>query len=260
MAEVKYKEILHVFCSRNKLQLPSYTCEDEEGSFYCELRVEGIEFIGCGEAKNKKEAQVIAARAFCEYLVAQKRLQPSELNPSRLAPPHEPLPCLPPQHTPAPLFAGPPHLGTPNRPQHYAVSMVHPGQAGSSRQFSHSSPVQPSSSAAADNGNWTVENAKGRLFLFLQQTRQPRDMSICPAGPDNNRSFVAEMTVYVPKLRRTIYAKEHAGTKKQASNGLALQLVSQLYHLGIIEAHRAPGEKKKINQVTMVTVFSCKNF
>ena len=60
-----------------------------------------------------------------------------------------------------------------------------------------------------------------------------------------------------------IYAKEHAGTKKQASNGLALQLVSQLYHLGIIEAHRAPGEKKKINQVTMVTLdagFSCNFF
>ena len=38
MAEVKYKEILHVFCSRNKLQQPSYTCEDEEGSFYCEVR------------------------------------------------------------------------------------------------------------------------------------------------------------------------------------------------------------------------------
>lgn len=39
----------------------------------------------------------------------------------------------------------------------------------------------------ADNGNWTVENAKGRLFLFLQQTRQRRDMQICPAGPDHNR-------------------------------------------------------------------------
>ena len=49
-----------------------------------------------------------------------------------------------------------------------------------------------------------------------------------------------------------IYAKEHAGTKKQAGNGLALQLVKQLYHLGIIEAHRAPGEKKKVDQVTMV--------
>lgn len=46
-----------------------------------------------------------------------------------------------------------------------------------------------------------------------------------------------------------IYAKEHAGTKKQASNGLALQLVSQLYHLGVIEAHRAPGEKKKVSQI-----------
>ena len=94
MAEVKYKEILHVFCGKNKLQPPSYTCEDEEGSFYCEvrkcvvlcisfrtrfcqLRVERVEFIGCGEAKNKKEAQITAAKAFCEYLVAQKRILPS---------------------------------------------------------------------------------------------------------------------------------------------------------------------------------------
>ena len=54
-----------------------------------------------------------------------------------------------------------------------------------------------------------------------------------------------------------IYAKEHAGTKKQAGNGLALQLVKQLYHLGIIEARRAPGEKKKVDQVTMNS--SCGN-
>ena len=46
-----------------------------------------------------------------------------------------------------------------------------------------------------------------------------------------------------------LHAKEHAGTKKQAGNGLALQLVSQLYQLGIIEAHRAPGEKKKVDQL-----------
>ena len=42
-------------------------------------------------------------------------------------------------------YVGPPRPGTPNRPgqpQHYAVSMVHPGQAGSSRQFGHPSPVQ----------------------------------------------------------------------------------------------------------------------
>ena len=37
--------------------------------------------------------------------------------------------------------------------------------------------------------------------------------------------------------------------KKQAGNGLALQLVSQLYQMGIIEAHQAPGEKKKADQL-----------
>lgn len=49
-----------------------------------------------------------------------------------------------------------------------------------------------------------------------------------------------------------VHGKEHARTKKLASNGLALQLVTQLYHLGVIEAHK-PGEKKT-NQVTMVIV------
>ena len=96
MAEIKYKEILHSFCGKNKFQPPSYTCEDEEDSFYCEvsktvvrvlyfisptsahqLRIEGLDFIGCGEARNKKEAQVMAAKLFCEHLVAERRIQPS---------------------------------------------------------------------------------------------------------------------------------------------------------------------------------------
>ena len=37
MAETKYKEILQVFCSKNRLPLPSYMFENEEGSFYCEV-------------------------------------------------------------------------------------------------------------------------------------------------------------------------------------------------------------------------------
>lgn len=39
-----------------------------------------------------------------------------------------------------------------------------------------------------DTGNWVLENAKSRLHLFLQQTRQPKDMQIRPTGPDHNRS------------------------------------------------------------------------
>ena len=41
-----------------------------------------------------------------------------------------------------------------------------------------------------------------------------------------------------------LYAKEHAGTKKQAGNGLALQLVSQLYQLGFIEPNGLQGRKE----------------
>lgn len=82
--------------------------------------------------------------------------------------------------------------------------MMHPSQPGTSHQFnsvqvsdvmmmSHELLliiVQATASAAADNGNWTLENAKGRLFMFLQQTRQPRDICICPAGPDYNRYYI----------------------------------------------------------------------
>ena len=45
-----------------------------------------------------------------------------------------------------------------------------------------------------DTGNWTLENAKSRLHLFLQQTRQPKDMQIRPTGPDHNRSDAAAAT------------------------------------------------------------------
>lgn len=41
-----------------------------------------------------------------------------------------------------------------------------------------------------------------------------------------------------------IYAKEQAKTKKLVGNVLALNLVSQLYQMGAIEAARAPGTKK----------------
>jgi len=44
-----------------------------------QLRVQGFDFVASGEAGSKTEAQRIAAKAFCEYLIAQKQLQPHEL-------------------------------------------------------------------------------------------------------------------------------------------------------------------------------------
>ncbi len=39
----------------------------------------GFEFIGYGEAGSKKEAQGVAARVFCKFLVDQGLLDPSTL-------------------------------------------------------------------------------------------------------------------------------------------------------------------------------------
>ena len=44
-----------------------------------------------------------------------------------------------------------------------------------------------------------------------------------------------------------IHGKEHAGTKKQVGNKLALNMVSQLYRMGAIDAVRPTA--KKDNQV-----------
>ena len=50
-------------------------------------------------------------------------------------------------------------------------------------------------------------------------------------------------------LLPAIHAKEHAKTKKVVSNVLALNLVTQLYKMGAIEAARPPGAKKPSDEV-----------
>ena len=54
-------------------------------------------------------------------------------------------------------------------------------------------------------------------------------------------------------LSLAIHAQEHAKTKKVVSNVLALNLVTQLYKMGAIEAARAPGTKKPADEVHFVS-------
>lgn len=49
------------------------------GSISVKVRVTGFDFIGCGEARNKKDAQGIAAREFCRFLVEQGLVDPKIL-------------------------------------------------------------------------------------------------------------------------------------------------------------------------------------
>lgn len=52
----------------------------------------------------------------------------------------------------------------------------------------------------------------------------------------NIRSFMAELSMYVKQLKRTITARETGSNKQTASKSCALSLVRQLFHLGVIEA------------------------
>jgi ATP-dependent RNA helicase A len=167
--------------------------------------------------------------------------------PRGLAPPQQfgvVLPSLPPPPMAARPGPSPSSTGL-TLVSDYGVNVVDPHAPGGDRHLDRATNKRKyDEMAGPEAGNYTLETAKSRLHLFLQQTRQPKDMQIRPVGPDHNRSFVAEMTIYIPKLHRTIHAKEHASTKKLVGNALALNLVRQLFSLGAIDAARAPGTKK----------------
>ena len=68
----------------------------------------------------------------------------------------------------------------------------------------------------------------------------PAKQLICPlyqiqdGGTAHAREFTASMKVYIPRFRRTLFAKETASNKKTAQNKLAYNLVLQLYKCGAI--------------------------
>ncbi|EDO35812.1 predicted protein [Nematostella vectensis] len=91
------------------------------------------------------------------------------------------------------------------------------------------------------HGNWTLANSKSRLHQFLQQNRLPAEFKYGAVGPDHNRAFKCELSVFVKSHRRNIHGTANASTKKQAAQSCALSLVRQLFHMGAIEA-AAPGQ------------------
>jgi len=53
------------------------------------------------------------------------------------------------------------------------------------------------------HGGWTIDNGKKKLNEYCQQNRLPiPDIQYRPTGPDNNRSFVAEINMFIHKLHR----------------------------------------------------------
>jgi len=56
---------------------------------------------------------------------------------------------------------------------------------------------------------------------------------------------MAELSIYVPALKRKVTARETGSNKKSASKSCALSLVRQLFHLKVIEPFSGTLKKKK---------------
>ncbi|CAL9689435.1 unnamed protein product [Knipowitschia caucasica] len=95
------------------------------------------------------------------------------------------------------------------------------------------------------HGNWTLENAKARLNQYFQKEKMSAEYKYSQVGPDHNRSFIAEMQLFVRQLGRKVTAREHGSNKKLAAQSCALSLVRQLYHLNVIEPFSGVSKKKE---------------
>ncbi|XP_078685093.1 ATP-dependent RNA helicase A-like isoform X1 [Branchiostoma floridae x Branchiostoma belcheri] len=260
------KNFLYAWCGKKKIT-PNYDFRaagsKQRQRFVCEVRVPGYDYVGAGNSTSKKDAQTNAARDFVMYLV-----RTGEVSQAEVPAVEAPTLSAPPTDGAGPSGAGPGGLppGAPPAP-HLAVA----GEQGGSQVYEYNKPYSGRSQDyqeyfervdkrkveeaetmdlnAGIHGNWTLDNAKQRLHQFMQQNRIQADYRYSPTGPDHNRSFVAEMTIFVKQLHRNISAREHGSNKKIAAQSAALSLVRQLYHLGVLEAYTGVTKKKEAEKV-----------
>ncbi|NWU99713.1 DHX9 helicase, partial [Upupa epops] len=258
------KNFLYAWCGKRKVT-PIYEIRNGGGrsrqTFMCEVRVEGFNYVGMGNSTNKKDAQSNAARDFVNYLVRVNEMKKEEV------PAFKVIGDTPDGHDAVRSVTGssttlggppPPHLLIKNEigaapgnfgcheaqwdrganlKDYYSRREEQEGQA-----VSHRSEVELN---AELHGNWTLENAKARLNQFFQKEKIQEEYKYTEMGPDHNRSFIAEMNIYVKQLGRRIFGREHGSNKKLAAQSCALSLVRQLYHLGVIEPYSGQTKKKE---------------
>ncbi|XP_019592839.2 ATP-dependent RNA helicase A isoform X2 [Rhinolophus sinicus] len=264
------KNFLHAWCGKRKMS-PNYEIRavgnKNRQKFMCEVRVEGYNYIGMGNSTNKKDAQSNAARDFVNYLVRTNEVKSEEVPSSGEALLLPPLTDT--TDTTAATGEGfpatrggplPPHLAlkTENNSGVGASCGGAPGPTwdrGANLKDYYSRKEEQEVQATLESeevdlnaglhGNWTLENAKARLNQYFQKEKIQGEYKYTQVGPDHNRSFIAEMTIYIKQLGRRIFAREHGSNKKLAAQSCALSLIRQLYHLGVIEAYSGLTKKKE---------------
>nr|XP_020645391.1 ATP-dependent RNA helicase A isoform X1 [Pogona vitticeps] len=261
------KNFLYAWCGKRKVT-PAYEIRavgnKNRQKFMCEVRVTGFNYIGMGNSTNKKDAQTNAARDFLNYLVRVNEMKSEEIPAFGVTPSGGITgvegtadECDAPTGGPVP-----PHLAIKTQMDGASPSEI--GSSGySGAQWDRGANLKDYYSRKEEqeaqatleseevdlnaglHGNWTLENAKARLNQFFQKEKIQGEYKYTQVGPDHNRSFIAEMTIYVKQLARRIFAREHGSNKKLAAQSCALSLVRQLYHLGVIEAYSGQTKKKE---------------
>ncbi|CAF4216621.1 unnamed protein product, partial [Rotaria sordida] len=221
------------------------------------LTVRSYSYTAIGNSTSKKDAQTNAAIDFCQYLVRDGKMLENELEPylpsknasvlttqslgtlpAGVVPPH-----MLQRNTTANEVGPPPTLlpYQPGPPSNY-LEHIRSGRKMLEEQ-------EETDTNAAIHGNWTIENAKGRLHQYLQKNNLSQEYKYTSSGPDNLRTFFAELSICIRERNQTIHARENGSTKQIASKSCALALVRQLYHLNIIEPFTGEKKKKQIEKV-----------
>ncbi|CAM4591641.1 unnamed protein product [Lepidochelys olivacea] len=265
------KNFLYAWCGKRKVT-PTYEIRavgnKNRQKFMCEVRVEGFNYTGMGNSTNKKDAQSNAARDFLNYLVRLNEIKSEEIPALGAGAADAPDGIVPEARGDAgervSTLGGPlpPHLAlkseTGGGPAAGVGSSGYGGaqwDRGANLKDYYSRKEEQEAQATLESeevdlnaglhGNWTLENAKARLNQFFQKEKVQGEYKYTQVGPDHNRSFIAEMTIYVKQLGRRIFAREHGSNKKLAAQSCALSLVRQLYHLGVIEPYTGQTKKKE---------------
>ncbi|NXX74251.1 DHX9 helicase, partial [Urocolius indicus] len=256
------KNYLYAWCGKRRV-VPAYEIRAAGGrsrqTFLCEVRVEGFNYVGMGNSTNKKDAQSNAARDFVNYLIRVNEIKRDE------------VPAFGPAVGDTPdaheadkdATASSSTLGGPLPPHLIIKAEITAADSGNRgaewdrganlKDYytrKEEQEMQATSESEVDlnadlHGNWTLENAKARLNQFFQKEKIQEDYKYTEMGPDHNRSFIAEMNIYVKQLGRRIFSREHGSNKKLAAQSCALSLVRQLYHLGAIEPYSGQTKKKE---------------
>lgn len=224
--------------------------------------MEGYNYTGMGNSTNKKDAQSNAARDFVNYLVRINEVKSEEVPTMGVAP--TPLTTADSPDDTANAGGGlpatmggplPPHLAlkAENNSGYGVTGPTWDRGANLKDYYSRKEEQEVQATLESEevdlnaglHGNWTLENAKARLNQYFQKEKIQGEYKYTQVGPDHNRSFIAEMTIYIKQLGRRIFAREHGSNKKLAAQSCALSLVRQLYHLGVIEAYSGLTKKKE---------------